>query len=478
MGGQELPKLHGHTKIILRDVKTGEEEVVEKDNLVTGMVAALLAQNNFGAKNYEDLTPIKDLFGGVLCFEDPLSNDALLVPSDSDNELIAHAGQTSHSSVSTTRGNPNGVLSELIQSNKGFKFVWDFSTSQGNGTISALSLTHKWLGDYGMKPVEAITGETLLLDNSNKQRLFKQGEDYPTFDNCYTCLLSKTLGLHAYLSDSSSNTTLVVKEVDINPNTMGITEMIGGDIDNKGNIIAPVTATHTITLTTTFRARNSAVTIDETNGIIYVITLGTSAGHTITINAIDVSDWSVTSQTITEGTMDLGYFNDYQTGSEAWVINKVIVSGGYLYVPDVTNRTFYKVNLTNTSDITLLTSSLTENLNLKTCGMTEITEGLIIGANFIINGSNVYPHAFALANLKSAYGDGTYTLNRIALRFLKFGSGYYEWAFMNNTDYDLGWYLCSGFPLGYLGTIQNLDSAVTKTSDKTMQIQYSLTIAE
>ena len=30
--------------------------------------------------------------------------------------------------------------------NNGYKFVWDFSTSQGNGTISALALTHKYGG--------------------------------------------------------------------------------------------------------------------------------------------------------------------------------------------------------------------------------------------------------------------------------------------------------------------------------------------
>ena len=162
-GGQTLPKLHGHTKIILTDVKTGKEEVVEKDNLVTDAVSNLFAQNVFGAKDYNAMTPLRDMFGGVMCFEDVLDVNDVLVPDDGSNALIAHAGQTSHSSASTTRGNPNGVLSGEIQNGKGYKFVWDFSTSQGNGTISSLSLVHKWLGDIGTKPVAAVTGETLLF---------------------------------------------------------------------------------------------------------------------------------------------------------------------------------------------------------------------------------------------------------------------------------------------------------------------------
>lgn len=476
VGGSKFPNLHGHTKIILTNVKTGEIEEIEKDNLVTGAVATLLAQNNFGAKNYKELLPIKDLFGGVLCFEQELDEDATLVPAENENSLIAHAGQTSHSSVSTTRGNPNGVLSELIQDNKGFKFVWDFSTSQGNGTISALSLTHKWLGDYGLKPVEVIAGETLLLDNSNKAKEFRYGYDYPTFNECYTCLLSANRKLHAYLPSTSGNTKIIITEVDLNPNSYGITEDLAGVIDDKGTPILPAKAVHEITLTTTFLARYSAVCIDDTSGIIYVLTLGTSAGHTITINAINTRDWSVSAQTITESSMDLTFFDDHT--NIARCINRIIVSDGYLYVPNSTKRSFYRVNLTNTADITLLESTLTEDINLDLLGMTEISEGLIYGANFIINGSKVYPHAFVESNLRSIWGTSPYQYPRACVRFVRFGEGWYSWAFLNNTDYPLGWYLGSGFPLGYLGTIQNLPQSVTKTNEKTMQIQYSITLDE
>ena len=37
-------------------------------------------------------------------------------------------------------------LTESKTTDKGYKFVWDFTTSQGNGTISAVCLTHKYGG--------------------------------------------------------------------------------------------------------------------------------------------------------------------------------------------------------------------------------------------------------------------------------------------------------------------------------------------
>ena len=473
MGGQSLPKLHGHTKIILTDVKTGEEEVIEKDNLVTGAVAQLFADDVYGAKNYKAITPLKDMFGGVLCFEDELNANAVIIPAEAENSLTAHAGQTSHSSASTTRGNPNGVLSQEIQDGKGYRYVWDFSTSQGNGQISSLSLVHRWLGDIATKPVVAITDETLLFDNSNKTKEFASSGDYPTFDLAYNCMIdadfSTNTGLHVYLSDANGNTAFVVNEISCHFLNKGINETLGE---------CKVTATHSLTLSRAFRARNSAVCYDKTAGKIYVVSAGTSAGHTMYIDTISTSDWTVTSSSITEQSMNLGYFNEYSGIPSACAVNKVIVSGGYIYMPDSTKRTFYKINLTNTADITLLTSTLTEDIVLEMGGMVEISEGLIYGWNFIINGNNVYPSQFSQNNLVGATSTRDWRYRHPVLRFIKAGSHWYEWVYEYDDDYNAKFYLSSGFPLCYLATIQNLEAPVTKTSDKTMQIQYSLTIVE
>lgn len=484
IGGAILPKLHGHTKIILTDVKTGEQEIHEKDNLVTDAVATIFAKNLWGTKNYEELLPLTDMFGGVLCFEDELTESAtnIWLPSESENKVIAHCGQTAHSSASTTRGNYNGTLSKPIPEaddiKTGFRFVYDFPTNVGNGQISSLALTHKWLGDIGTRPVEAVDGETLLIDNTNKTKVYEEDGEYPSFDDALFCALdiddTNGTGTHVYLSDTNGNTSLIVKEL-VNGGIIkrGINQKLG---------YFDVESTHTITLTRAFRARNSAVCIDV-SGNIYVVTAGNSSGHTLYINKIDPADnYAVTAMTITEQSMDLGYIQSGDTGSmaSANAVNLLSIQGGYIYFPNSTNRSFYKIKLEDsTSDITLLDSNLTENLNINLCGMVNAASNLIYGANFIVNGNTVYPSQFSLStNLKSCTSTRTLSYRSPVLRFLPTEDLCYEWAYEYDEDYNARFYLCSGFPLDYIATIQNLSQPVVKDNSKTMQIQYTITIVD
>lgn len=471
-GGMKFPCLHGHTKITLRNEKTGEVETYEKDNLVTNAIPLIFGNNVFGAKDYSQLAPLRDMLGGVMCFEDSLDASALEMPSDAANKLIAHAGQTAHSTANVLRGNPNGALSGEIQDGKGYKFVWDFATSQGNGTISALSLIHKIAGDIGLRPTEALTNESMLYDVTNKTKAYTPTTNYPTFDEALFCLLEVDLasgtGLHAYLPNTSGNTSLVLTEVVGNFKKQGINESIG---DLEASDI------HTITLTREFRARYSAITSDAS--FVYVATAGNSAGHSLYINKISKADWSVSALTITEASMNLGFFNDYENTASEYCPHKVCVSGGYIYWKDSTNRNFYKINLESPSDIVLLESFLEEDINIKRCGMISVAEGLIFGANFIINSDKVYPSQFSINNLKSATSNRSWIYRFPSLRFIKSSDGvWYQWSYENDADYSAVYYLSSGFPLNYLGTIQNLPSPITKTNDKTMQIEYSITLEE
>lgn len=73
--------LKGTTKIELTNVKTGEKEVIEKDNLVTNAVASILDNpfawqlkstysNQYFAANILPLCP--NLFGGILLYQDSI----------------------------------------------------------------------------------------------------------------------------------------------------------------------------------------------------------------------------------------------------------------------------------------------------------------------------------------------------------------------------------------------------------------------
>ena len=459
IGGYNLPKLHGHTKITLRDVNTGEVEVHEKDNLVTEAVTKMLfANNQRGAMNYSDLTPLRDMFGGILCFEQALNTSAVLPENDGDNKLVAHAGQTSYSGANPLRGNPNGALSEVIQNGKGYKFVWDFATSQGNGTISAVSLTHKLGGDIGLKPTEAIASNTLFTSSTNKSKALQPIGDttYP-IDFLISVDLTNETGLNVLLSGS----TLTVNEVKLCLFKQGINDVLGA---------ADITDTHSVTLTRSFDAQYSAVCTDGT--YIYVAQANSNGGSTLQIDKIDMTTWTATAMDITDASLSLA--KDYLNSSALrpyGCANRTIVSGGSIYWKKSDKRTFYRINLTNTADIEVLTSSLEVDID-EYDGLNEINDGLLVGKNFIINDDKVYP----MTNMNQGFFESTYSV-KVLTRWLKSGGKFYVCGYYNDY-YNLTKWAAVGFPVVYLATIQNLNTPVTKDNTKTMQIEYSITLDE
>lgn len=143
--------LEGKTIIELTDVHTGEKEVHEDKNMITNVMneifGTLPSYINYGG-DHSYLTKgsecITELFGGILLFDKALPEDA--------NQLIAPAGtqlvgcgayKTQNNTKGKCRGNYNQTESEFNQSQKYMKFVYDFATSQANGTIASLALTSK-----------------------------------------------------------------------------------------------------------------------------------------------------------------------------------------------------------------------------------------------------------------------------------------------------------------------------------------------
>ena len=466
LAGVSIPKFHGHTKITLRDAKTGEiTDVFEQDNLVTNALSDLFANNNYGSMNYADLTPLRSMLGGIMCFEDEITAQAnnYLPPSQADNKLIAHAGQTAHSSASTKRGNPNGVLSEVIQNGKGYKFVWDFPSSVGNGTISCCCLTSAIGGDVGLTPIELIADSPLMAFNSTKTKAIKSGtgKDYSTYYNCVVKIdLANSTGLHVYLPDRSGS-SLIVNEVEISLKKQGINDDLGE---------ARLTATHTITLTRSFDRRYTGICCDD--NYMYVVEPSANEGSTLYINKINLSTWAVTSADITDASLSLRASNTYSTPDFAYPC-RTVVSDGFLYWFKSDKRTMYKFDLSAPSNIVEIETALTEDAN-EEYGMVELSEGIIVGKNFFVN-DKVYPMAV------EPYSKILYRQDYAQLPFIKTvkdGSKFFIWSFLYDTSYNSSDYAGCTFPRVMLHTIQNLASPVVKTSDKTMQIEYSVTLSE
>ena len=140
--------LKGKSVIELTDVHTGKKEIYEDENLVTEAVADVLNTNLQGIM-YDNpqldgqsgdawLLPVYSrLTGGILLYQDTIEEDPSVIYAPLDNPLVGYASNDVNTTEDVQRGSRNLTESKAVDG--GFKYVWDFATSQANGTISAIA---------------------------------------------------------------------------------------------------------------------------------------------------------------------------------------------------------------------------------------------------------------------------------------------------------------------------------------------------
>lgn len=139
----------GYCKLELIDAKTGKVDKSEKHNLITNAISewfkagGLSNPSAFGAQAIRE-NAIHYLLGGVMLLDTALTEDASIIKVPSGVQMTANGviGVTNS-------GNPPelGSYNELEsgwQADGSFKMVWDWSTSQGNGTIASVCLSSRF----------------------------------------------------------------------------------------------------------------------------------------------------------------------------------------------------------------------------------------------------------------------------------------------------------------------------------------------
>lgn len=168
-------KLKGKTTIELTDVNTGEVTTVEDENMITNALQYFFNSNPMGTfvqlgntdriVNYNEafIPMCPKLLGGILLFPETLKEDKENILPNTNVMPMAYAANNANTYEDTKRGSMN--LNESMPITNGYKFVWDFATSQGNGTIAAVALTSCYGG-------EAIYGS--LYDDTSPFLLIKR----------------------------------------------------------------------------------------------------------------------------------------------------------------------------------------------------------------------------------------------------------------------------------------------------------------
>jgi len=452
--------LKGTTTIELTNVKTGKVERYVEHNMVTNALSEILRPIGYlkgDGPHYNVSNLCHKYLGGMVLFDKPIPENA--------NQLYAPGGVTpigygAYNYVNNTTDNALGSYnlteSERNTYSRYMKYVFDFTTSQANGNINCIALTHFDAGRYtgygsethlqsNTADLNLMTGWSRFAINSSNGRTKYDGYAYGNYE-------------HIFLVDTENDIVYYFGVVD--SSTVRITR-------RRGNIRSiPVVVDHSsskelidtfdISLPSTIPTTYVSWNYDHYDDCLYICSASATTVTTtgsFTVTKIAVNDWSVTQYTITNAT---GTTLATQYSRFAYVHE------GYVYVKNSGNTVVYRIKLDDPSVEMALSGTVNSS------AFPQIAVGGRVYYEYTYNSSSYGYLYIADGNLG--------VVSRPTANALIVASSYtYSFTAIRNDPFH--WlhedsYLC--YLKNYLGTINNLSRTIEKTSDKTMKITYTI----
>ena len=496
----KLPKFKGHIKITLHNCRTGKNEVIEGENIVTNAVRDILAANYLGAVDYSKIFGAEGLwkkwFGGILLYEQAhptetvggvqvLNPDNYYPRSDNVSHLFAHAGQNSVDPLhddDLSRGNP--VAAAFVETENTIKQVWEWGSIRGNVPdgrfIRALSLTHSDVGDAGLgSDYYAFQNFTPfeIIDRFPDHSHNRYDYVYSQYDEANA--LSFAIGedgdwYEGHQAFESNKLTVYIRKFPFLKTGLYQTQLVDGTFQQQ----------FTVTLPFNIYA-NPCFYFDQENKLLWVFTNYTSAStyskSVIKYAVINCETETIsTSGTITSDTENiapLGYGdNSNYHGEGRSVFSAIVFDGTYFYFPTGINNGsgeikerltgYQKINFSNQADQSTITLSSGE---VDSFWSGVYGGGLIVAPGCVANGSSLYPCQSSIGNLLENNG---FTV--IPSQPNK-PSGFFQRmdSLRIAGPYTEGWrYIMANKMLNT--TLFNLPNPVQKTSSQSMTVEYTI----
>ena len=461
--------LHGHTRLELTDVHTGEVQTVEHDNLITNAVSRIFAAfpelMNGRDKLYDGSGSLWSRFyGGLLLLDTAITGDAdtLYAPAGVDITGTARYNAV-NAGLNTRRGSYNATESALNYEDKELRLVYDFTTSQANGTIAAACLTSRNAAMLGEMPqscaalttvvpgeMDFLWGEQINLFPGTKARKFYENYGSPVLVDldtdtvwCARLVLStSTKALRLYKAGAQLRSISLLQDAGAN-RSMGYT--LAKEIDLSDIVQS--------TYTSTVR-----VDYDEERGRLYVVAGGTSGSTTMKVLEINMADWSQTVYTFTNTLSETLDTTLYSEASPPCIHGKVY--NGRLYFR-TTAGNLYSVPLEDPTDVTPINRN-----GLEFSTLFDAHHGRIYSSyGNTVRVLDTLKNAVFCTEMGACHCYDTVPLTGGGPVTLRVRSPY-------SGDNLNMCYPCVREP--YLGSINNLDSPVTKTASQTMKVTYTI----
>ena len=454
--------IKGHVAIELHNHKTGLRDRIEGDNMVTNALNYAIPIVMGGNTSAENLMPLcKKALGSLMLFDGTLTEDKnnMFLPAEAHLVAFADRGlDTAHSD----RGSLNSA--ETYQTDTGYQSVWDFSTSQANGTIKSLALSLNYsFGDSYIRnsPYNLVgpfkTSGPSCKDLSGKTRFYCYALCYDV-ENQYLYYIDPQLGgvsSRTERDDTGKTKYLYSTEIHIMKAYVPTTKFKLADYPSPTNYGEEVTSFTIETGTSNTDCRGYFK--NGYDGYAYMITPMGTTGE-VEMYKLKLSDYSFEISEAQTFTVKSVNFYNYYGHSTA--------NNGYAYIKSLDKKTIYIVNLSNPVDVQ--EAKLPNDYTLSDGGLANLKNG---GVKFATNDSRYgicYPDGKIIINQQSGkYSNDPirYDPRLIADNLVVFGHRAYSYD-----DYSNGSLLNN-----YLGTIYNLPQPIVKTAASSMKVVYTLT---
>lgn len=391
------------------------------------------------------------MIGGVLLFSKTLTEDVNNLYPSSENLPVAYASNDVNATTYVQRGSLNKTESKALDN--GYKFVWEFTPSQGNGTIAAVGLTSAKGGSnaYGSAAGDA-TGFLQLrkidignLSDSKQLVLFESVEIDFVNNLLYSISFENSVKKYRYpvfnigLNEKLDDSTLTLLE-------------------------------EKVLTCTTFKFLGSYTPygdfIDGKDGYWYGFSnqANSSGNATMLWIKIKKEDYSFTEGSWTLSNAQLQCIGSMKLDSYPCRVTRGVIRKGYLYLPANNKAGIYKINLSNSTDVTLIPFGFTSGL--KPLGGSGSCENYLQLIGDLVMGSDFHMDA----NDKVTKTAGNTKFENIATPLFPYKQYLTGWGGSYGNEYHYTYLLTP-----YLATINNLATAVVKNTDKTIKITYTLT---
>lgn len=405
------------------------------------------------------------ILGGLLLFDAEIEENANNLYPPSGVNLIGCASYgVQNNTTGTLRGGFNQTESELNMTDRYMKYVYDFTTSQANGTISCVCLTHKNGGytSYGGKdaPFGSNYGLGMQVCDGHLQYVHTNYTGASTGDKYSGISIGTTEAIFLINTDEDAVYYFRIdnsKKITITKHRAYMKSV--SVLENPHNRKPLMDFFELEELKTEVPIKYISYNFDTADNCLYIVNSAAyylEVNGTFVVTKISFSNWKATQYTMTNTTSERISIGGMRT---SYVHRGYIIFRGYN-----NSNHIYKMELGNSANVE----------QLKLVGFTSITGTFALGMNgrIYIEGYSSSTYYLYVINL-----DTNEIMKAEASRIIG-GSNYPCYTPVLNEP--MLWYASYGnystigyfIMANYLATINNLSEPVTKTADKTMKVTY------